>query len=220
MPEFDDIDIYPVTGRALFGTRTDEMIIAQLAAGGAKIVQLREKSMSDRSLLELARLYRSVTDKHGMILIVNDRPDIAFVSGADGVHLGRDDLPVAEARRILGPNAIIGASSHTVEQAVEAQGQGASYVNIGPLFKTPTKPDANAIGLGPVREVLEAVSIPVTVMGGVLEGNLGDVLSTGVRHIGMITALFGEADVASATRKMVTAINNGRLRNSGARDTL
>jgi len=220
MLRFDDIDIYPVTGRALFGTRTDEWIIAQLATGGAKIVQLREKNVSDRSLLELAMLYRRETDKYGMILIVNDRPDIAFASGADGVHLGRDDLPVAEARRILGPNAIIGASSHTVEQAVEAQGQGACYVNIGPLFKTPTKPAADAIGLEPVREVLEAVSIPVTVMGGVMESNLDDVLSIGVRHVGVITALFGEEDVASVTRRMVTAINNGRLRNRGARDIL
>jgi thiamine-phosphate pyrophosphorylase len=203
MPSFSQIDLYPVTGRYLFRERTDEEVIAQLAAGGARIVQLREKNLSDKELLDLALLYRRETKRHGMILIINDRPDIARLAEADGVHLGLDDLPISGAREILGPEAIIGASAHSVEQALNAQRQGASYVNVGPLFPTPTKPDAVIVGIEPARESVLKLNIPVTVMGGIVEENIDEVLSAGIRHIGAITAIFDVVDIAVAVRRLI-----------------
>ncbi|VAX24366.1 Thiamin-phosphate pyrophosphorylase [hydrothermal vent metagenome] len=208
MIDFSDIDLYPVTGRSYYKDRSDEEVIAQLAKGGAKIVQLREKNISDRKLYELALLYRKETSRYGMLLIINDRADIAKAVEADGVHLGRDDMPIETARKILGPDTIIGASSHNVEQALEAEREGATYVNIGPLFTTPTKPGARTIGLEPVRETLGQLSIPLSVMGGIVEMNLMDTLSTGVRHIGMVTAVFGQDDIAAATKRFVNIIRN------------
>lgn len=206
MKNFSDIDVYPVTNRALHGARSDEQVIAALAEGGARIVQLREKNVSDREFYDLATLYRRETAWHDMMLIINDRPDIALAAGADGVHLGRDDMPVEAARRIMGPDFIIGASTHGAAQALEAEREGASYVNIGPLFPTPTKPEARAIGLDPVREAAAKLKIPFTVMGGITEENIGAALAAGARRIGVITAVFGAEDIAGATARLVKRI--------------
>ncbi|MGK7344386.1 MAG: thiamine phosphate synthase [Candidatus Nitrospinota bacterium M3_3B_026] len=211
MKNFSDIDVYPVTNRALYGARSDEQVIAALAAGGARIVQLREKNVSDREFYDLAALYRRETARHDMMLIINDRPDIALAVGADGVHLGRDDMPIEAARRIMGPDLIIGASTHSVAQALEAEGEGASYVNIGPLFPTPTKPDAKTIGLDPVREAAAKLKIPFTVMGGITEENIDDVLAAGARRIGVITAILGAEDIAGATARLVKRIRGAAM---------
>lgn len=206
---FRQIDIYPVTGRSLFGGRSDEEVIAQLAEGGARIVQLREKNLSDKELYELALLYRRETSRRGMILIINDRPDIARLVKADGVHLGLDDLPIGKAREIMGLDAIIGGSSHSLEQALTAEREGATYVNVGPLFVTPTKPDAVVIGLEPAREAVLKLKIPVTVMGGIVEENLSEVLSAGVRHVGVITAIFSKPDIAAAVKRLRDMMTTG-----------
>lgn len=198
---FSDVDIYPVTGRSLLGDRRDEEVIAELARGGAKIVQLREKNLSTRDFYDLAVLYRMETRRYGMALIINDRVDIALAVEADGVHLGSDDLPVRAAREVLGPGAIIGGSSHSVEEALRVQDEGATYVNIGPLFPTPTKPGAAPVGLTAVKEVAAVLSIPFTVMGGVTLKNLDSVLSAGAKKIGVVSAIFGAKDIEAATRE-------------------
>ncbi len=208
---FSKVNIYPVTGRSLFAGRSDEDVITDLAEGGAKIIQLREKNVSDCELYNLATLYRKVTSRHNMLLIINDRADIAKAVGADGVHVGRGDMPVAAVRRVMGDNAIIGASSRSVETAVTAEKCGATYVNIGPLYPTPTKPSAKSIGLKPVKDALLKVSIPLSVMGGIVMDNIDDVLAVGVRHVGVVTALFGEKDIAEATRRLVAKIEESRV---------
>lgn len=198
---FAGVDIYPVTGRSLFGDRRDEEVIAELARGGAKIVQLREKSLSSRDFYDLAVLYRMETRRYGMALIINDRVDIALAAEADGAHLGSDDLPVRAARAVLGPGAIIGGSAHSVEEALRIQDEGATYVNIGPLFPTPTKPGAAPVGLTAVKEVAGAISMPFTVMGGVTLENLDSVLSAGAKKIGVVSAIFAAKDIETATRE-------------------
>ncbi|MBF0290957.1 MAG: thiamine phosphate synthase [Nitrospinae bacterium] len=198
---FSEVDIYPVTGRSLWGEMRDEEVIAELARGGAKIVQLREKNLTTRDYYDLAVLYRIETRRHGMALIVNDRLDIALAAEADGVHLGADDLPVRAARELLGPGAIIGGSSHSAEEALIAQDEGATYVNLGPLFPTPTKPGAKPIGLNEVKKAVSLISIPFTVMGGVTLENLDSVLGAGARKIGVVSAIFGSGDIESATRE-------------------
>lgn len=201
------VDIYPVTGRKLFlGRASDAEAIAQLAAGGARIVQLREKGLCDLEFYRLAVLYREETRKHGMMLIINDRVDIALACGADGVHLGLGDMPIPEARSILGPDAVIGGSSHTVEQAMEAEAQGASYVNIGPLFATATKPGVPGIGLEPLCLVMERVKIPVTCMGGITERNICQVVLAGARYVGVVGAIFGARDMAGVTARFASVI--------------
>ncbi len=208
---FSDIDLYPVTGRSHYAGRySDQEAIAALAAGGAKIVQLREKGIDDRTLYELARLFREETSRHGMLFIVDDRIDIAQAVKADGVHLGRGDLPLPAARKIVGPSMILGASSHDPGQAVEAERLGADYVNVGPLFATPTKPSALPIGLTPLAEAVKAVSIPVTCMGGINGTNLDAVLATGARHPGVVSAVFGADDIAGATRSLASRIQTAR----------
>ncbi|VAX19879.1 Thiamin-phosphate pyrophosphorylase [hydrothermal vent metagenome] len=204
--KFSEVDLYPVTGRGLYDGRSDEDVIAQLARGGARIVQLREKSLTDKELYELAKIYREETSRRDIGLVINDRVDLALSVRADGVHLGQDDMPVYVARRILGDEAIIGASAHSVEDAIEAERGGATYVNIGPLYPTPTKPEARTIGLEPVKEALSMISVPVTVMGGITMDNIDEVLQTGVRHVGVVSALFAQGDIAAATRGFVEKI--------------
>ncbi len=204
------MDLYPVTGREHFAGRQDEEVIAALAQGGAKIVQLRDKNLTDREYYRLSLLYRRETDKHGLLFIVNDRPDIALAVRADGIHLGRSDLPVSVARTILGPDAIIGASSNTPATAKELEKSGATYINIGPLFPTPTKPDAKNIGLKPLRIAIENAGIPISTMGGITADNIDEVLSTGVKHVGVVTAVFAGADITKAVSFFVKRIVSAR----------
>jgi thiamine-phosphate pyrophosphorylase len=207
---FSDVDIYPVTGRNLWGGMSDEEVIAKLARGGAKIVQLREKNLSSRDFYDLAVLYRMETRRYGMALIINDRLDIALAVGADGVHLGAEDLPVRAAREVLGPGSIIGGSSHSAQEALIVQDEGATYVNIGPLFPTPTKPGAKPVGLSAVKECVDVLSIPFTVMGGVTLENLDSVLSAGAKKIGVVSAIFGARDIETATREFKRTIRAAR----------
>ena len=141
--------------------------IQEAATGGATVFQLREKSRGDRELLALARDVRRWTRQAGALLIVNDRPDVARLVEADGVHLGQDDLPVKEARRILGPDALVGVSTHDVAQLRQAVLDGASYVGVGPTFPSGTKDFAELAGLDFVRRAMAETSLPAFVIGGV-----------------------------------------------------
>src|SRR3712207_5176281 len=131
------------------------------------MVQLREKSLSDRELLERARQVRRWTRETGTLFIVNDRPDIARLAEADGVHLGQEELPVKEARRLLGPEALVGVSTHDLEQVGQALRDGASYVGVGPTFPSQTKPFPDFPGLEFVRQAAAETSLPAFVIGGV-----------------------------------------------------
>ena len=134
----ETVDIYPVTCKRLSSGRSDLEVLDGLINGGARIVQLREKDLCERDFFRLAEKFRERTAKAGMLLIINDRVDVAIAVGADGVHLGQEDLPVPAARKIA-PDLLIGASSHNLEEALRAQDEGADYVNIGPIFPTGTK---------------------------------------------------------------------------------
>jgi thiamine-phosphate pyrophosphorylase len=202
-----DIGLYPVTNRKLYeGRYTHESVIAALAAGGAKIVQLREKDLTDRELYELALLFRRETERRKMLFLIDDRIDLALATGADGAHLGKNDLPIPAARTIVGGDFILGASSHSPAEAKALEAAGATYVNIGPLFPTPTKPRAVAIGTAPLAETVRHATVPITCMGGVTAETLDEVLATGVRHVGVVSAIFGAPDIAAATRAFVTRI--------------
>lgn len=174
-------------------TATLDWIIAEVGAAGADIVQLREKGKSDRELIERARQVRRWTRQAGVLFVVNDRADIARLVDADGVHLGQDDLPVREARRILGPDALIGVSTHNMEQLRQAVLDGASYVGIGPAFPSATKEFAELAGLEFVRQATAETTLPAFVIGGVNLQTIGDAVATGAKRVA-VSAAIAEAD--------------------------
>ena len=197
---FKQVDIYPVTCERLSNGRSDLEVLEGLVAGGAKIVQLREKDMCERDFFRLAEKFRERTARAGMLLIINDRVDVALAVGADGVHLGQEDFPVPAARKI-GPELLIGASSHDLEEAIRAQEEGADYVNIGPIFPTGTKEGIEHF-LGPdeITKIASNLSIPFTVMGGIKESNVSRVLAAGATKVAVVTAITQAPDIAEAVR--------------------
>ncbi len=199
---FLEVDIYPVTCERLSAGRSDLEVLKEVIKGGARIIQLREKHCSKRKLYYQALRFREITSRAGVLLIINDHLDIALAVGADGVHLGQEDLPIGVARK-LAPELLIGASTHSLEQALQAQRDGADYVNIGPIFHTTTKEKAGQ-ALGP--ETIEGISlhleIPFTVMGGIKESNLEEVLARGARRVAMVTAITQAKDIAGTVARL------------------
>ena len=204
--KFLQAGLYLVTSETMSaGRRTPDIIRAALA-GGVKLVQLREKELAPDPFVELAGEARRLTADAGALLIINDRLDVALAVGADGVHLGRNDTPVDEARR-LAPDLIIGASSHSMEEALDAEKRGASYVNIGPLFPTKTKAwDSRFLGLEGLKRIAPAVSIPFTVMGGIKMEHVRDLAAAGARTLAVITAITAAPDPEQAARAFLAEL--------------
>lgn len=178
--------------------RGDPAATAEAAiAGGADCIQLREKDAPDREVLRLARRLREVTRQAGVLLIVNDRPDIAALAGADGVHLGQDDLPLADARRLLRPGAIVGRSTHELAQARAAIEEGADYIGVGPMFASATK-DAGAVaGVPYLRQVVSQVALPHVAIGGITAANVGQLVEAGAKRVAVCSAVIAAADPAA-----------------------
>ncbi len=199
---FEEIDIYPVTCQRLSSGRSDLDVLEGIIEGGAQIVQLREKDLCERDFFQLAQTFRNRTAEAGILLIINDRVDIALAVGADGVHLGQDDFPVRAARKIA-PDLLIGVSSHNLEEALRAQDEGADYVNIGPIFPTGTKEGIEGF-LGPeaISKTAPLLRIPFTVMGGIKESNIRQVLEAGARKVAVVTAITQAPDIAQAVRSL------------------
>ncbi|MDD5084992.1 MAG: thiamine phosphate synthase [Candidatus Omnitrophica bacterium] len=169
--------------------------------GGVDILQLRSKHLSDRKLIQLGRKLKRIAHKHGGLLIVNDRCDLALLIGADGVHLGQDDLTVREARRILRDKTIlIGRSTHSLREALCAEKDGADYIGTGPIFGTPTKPDYKPVGLGLIGKVKRAVRIPFFAIGGVDETTINKVLKAGASRVAVVRAIFGKPSAERAAQ--------------------
>ena len=190
MARFMDAGIYLVTSQTLSMGRSTEKIVRDAVKAGARLIQLREKEMTDKEFYCLAVSVRKITDRARALLIINDRPDIAIAVGADGVHLGQDDLPISLVRK-MAPDLIIGASTHSISEAREAEKQGASYINIGPLFPTKSKEvGGKFLGIKGLRRVISSgVKIPFTVMGGIKKKHIPELAGLGVRTIAVITAV-------------------------------
>jgi len=161
----------------------------QAIAGGADAIQLREKDVCDAEVLALAAELRDLTDETSRLFIVNDRPDVAAIVGADGLHLGQHDLPIAEARRLLRPGAIIGRSTHNIRQAKAAVTEGADYISVGPMFQTATK-DAGAIA-GPevLKQALGEIQLPIVAVGGINAGNISQLTGVGAKCVAVCSAV-------------------------------
>ena len=174
--------------------------------GGAEVVQLRHKNLARGELLDLARRLREVTSAAGALFIVNDYFDLALLSGADGVHLGPDDLSIASARHLAGDRLLIGASASKSQDALAAIAAGADYIGCGATFATPLKPDKNAIGPAGVAAVSKAVTVPVFAIGGIEESNIGQLTALGLHRICVIRAVADAADPESAARRLRTIL--------------
>jgi thiamine-phosphate pyrophosphorylase len=206
MERFQQAGLYLVTSQSLSGGRTTLEIVQAALAGGVRLLQLREKEMPLREYVELARRVRDLTAACGALLIINDRVDVALAVGADGVHLGQDDLPIPAARRIA-PDLIIGASTHSVGEALRAQAEGASYINIGPIFPTGTKVwEGEFLGLDGLRRVGAAATVPFTVMGGIKREHIPSLVQAGARTIALVTAVTAAADPCRAVQDLLSTI--------------
>jgi thiamine-phosphate pyrophosphorylase len=180
--------------------------IAKSVTGGVDIVQMREKELSDRELIARAREVRRLTRKAGVLFIVNDRPDVARLTEADGVHLGQDDVSVKDARRIVGADALIGVSTHTSEQVRQALLDGADYIGVGPVFPSRTKEFAHFPGLEFVRAATSETSLPTFALGGICPENLGQVVAAGARRIAVGAALAAAEDPERVARLLRAGI--------------
>jgi thiamine-phosphate pyrophosphorylase len=180
-------------------------ILREMLRGGVDIVQLRAKSQPLREIEELGAELHRITSDAGIPFVINDHAQVARAVGAEGVHVGQDDGPIAEARRIA--NCFIGRSTHSVEQASAAQAEGADYIGFGPLFATPTKPDYLPIGLAEIARVHELVRLPVFCIGGIKLENLARVIAAGARRVVIVSGLLQAADVAEYARAAKALLN-------------
>jgi thiamine-phosphate pyrophosphorylase len=201
MAAFEKADLYVVITEAFCAGRSALEVLAKTLAAGVGLVQLREKELDDGELYRRALEFRRQTSEAGALFIVNDRLDIALATGADGVHLGQDDLPLSAARRIA-PELVIGASTHSLKEALAAQEAGASYVNIGPIFPTQTKSIPAPLGLEAIEQTAPRLRIPWTTMGGIKNSNLSQVVSRGARHPAVMTAVTAAEDPAAAALQL------------------
>jgi thiamine-phosphate pyrophosphorylase len=183
----------------------EEMVEALISAG-ASMIQLRAKKLEDRQLLERARRLRERTHASSTLFIMNDRPDLAVLAGADGVHLGQDDVAVKDARRMVGSGGLIGVSTHSIEQARQAVLDGANYIGVGPTFPSGTKQFARFTGPELLRAVVAEIRLPAFAIGGITTENLPQVMASGVGRIAVSGAVTGAGDPAAAAREILTAL--------------
>jgi thiamine-phosphate pyrophosphorylase len=197
--------LYTFIDTAYLRRRDPLQTMRQLIAGGADIVQLRDKRGDLRATLDLARQFARIARAANVLFIVNDSAEIARLSGAHGVHLGQEDLQrtsVTAARHILGTRSIVGISTHSLAQAHDAEQRGADYIGVGPVFPTATKPKAKPVGLKLVSQVAANTRLPFFAIGGITRNNADKVFAAGARGIAVVSEILRAPDVAEATRQL------------------
>jgi thiamine-phosphate pyrophosphorylase len=203
---------YILTDATLSRGRSHVEVAAEAIAGGADVVQFREKDAPTRLLYEIARQIRRLTHDAGVPFIVNDRVDVALAAGADGVHVGQEDLPATEARRLIGPDRILGVSAASLEEALRGERDGADYIGFGPVFEArATKPDAvPPRGLELLAEVCDRCAVPVIAIGGINHGNVARVIAAGAGGAAVISGVVGARDIAAAVRDLKDRIRRAK----------
>jgi thiamine-phosphate pyrophosphorylase len=194
--------LYVIIDPEIAPGRDEGELAREAIAGGARMIQLRDKTRGEDGLLPIARQLADVCAENGAAFFVNDDVDLALAAGADGVHVGQTDLPVAAVRELLGPDLLIGASTNNVEEARQAEANGADYVSVGRLFPTGSKATTRPATLDTLRAVKAAVSIPVCAIGGINESNIGAVIAAGADIVSVIAAVVAADDVREAARTL------------------
>ncbi|MDP3025294.1 MAG: thiamine phosphate synthase [candidate division Zixibacteria bacterium] len=199
----DKVQLYAVADPSLCLNRDLIEVVAQAIEGGAQMVQLRDKKSGDGEFLELTKKIHKITRKKRIPLIINDRVDVARLVDAEGVHLGEEDLPVKEAREILGSKKIIGASASDIKTAKIKEKEGADYIGLGPVFETGSKEIEKPLGVEILKEAKRSLKIPVFPIGGINLSNLDQIISTGTKRIAVISAIFMAEDVRKAAQELL-----------------
>ncbi len=199
----EDFLVYAVTDRHwLKENETLTDVVRETLQGGATFIQLREKNLDDVAFLEEAKELQALCREYDVPFVVNDNVQIAVEMDADGVHVGQSDMEAGNVREMLGPNKIIGVSVGNVEEAKLAESRGADYLGVGAVFPTSSKDDAIAVSKEMLREITDAVSIPVVAIGGITEANTPSLAGTGIDGIAVISAIFGQPDIKAATMRL------------------
>ncbi len=201
------LELYIIVDRDLAGKRSIVEIAAGAIIGGAKAIQLRDKSSTARQMVRTGLELKALTREKSVTLIVNDRLDVALACDADGVHLGQDDLPLKFARKLMGKK-IVGVSTHTLEQALQAQKGGANYISAGPIFSTDLKPDYPPVALELIQQIRGSIQIPFVAVGGIDMGNVVGVIEAGACNIACCQSVMGAKDIEGATRDLLKIIRN------------
>jgi thiamine-phosphate pyrophosphorylase len=189
---------------------SDRLLDAALS-GGCNLLQLRDKEGDDETLLEAAERFRDACDRYGALFVLNDRPELALQCGADGVHVGQDDLPVDAVRRLVGPEMLIGLSTHSSGQFDEGLGSAADYLSAGPIWETPTKAGRPATGLELIRHAAVVATKPFFAIGGIDESNIGDVVAAGATRAVVVRAIRDAADPRAAAAALRAALDEARV---------
>jgi thiamine-phosphate pyrophosphorylase len=206
-----DFDLYVVTDRHLTSGRSLRLVVEAALHGGARAFQLREKDLPPRELYPLALEIRQLTQAYGARLLINDRVDVALAVDADGVHLTTTSLPASIARRLLGPDRLIGVSTHTCAEAQAAAEEGADFLVFGPVLFTPSKaPYGQPVGLDALRAVRPAVTLPILAIGGIKHAHIDQVLAAGADGIAVISAIISADDPTAATQELVATLRSRR----------
>jgi thiamine-phosphate pyrophosphorylase len=208
-----DFDLYVITDRQLTDGRSLRLVVEAALQGGARAFQLREKDLPPRELYPLALEMRQLTQTYGARLLINDRVDVALAVDADGVHLTTTSLPANIARRVLGPERLIGVSTHTLAEAQAAAEEGADFLVFGPVFFTPSKaPYGQPVGLDALRAARAAVNIPILAIGGIKKANLDQVLAAGADGIAVISAIISADDPTAASQELLRTLHSRTAR--------
>lgn len=197
-----DYTLYLVTDRDLMSTPNLETTVEQSILGGCTLVQLREKTASALDFFNIAQSIKSITDRYGIPLIINDRIDIALGVDAAGVHIGQDDLPAATARSLIGNDKILGVSVSNLSKAVQAQADGADYIGVGAMFATGTKTDANLVSVKELIRIRKAVSLPIVVIGGINKTTIPLFYGTGINGLAVVSAILSAPDIQAAANEI------------------
>jgi thiamine-phosphate pyrophosphorylase len=197
-----DFSLYLVTDRTLAGSKDFYRSIELALEGGVTMLQLREKAVSTLEFYNIALKVKAIAKQYHVPFIINDRLDIALAVDADGLHIGQEDMPLAIARNILGPDKMIGVSAFTVEESLLAEKAGADYLGIGAVFPTASKDDAKAVSLTALAHIKQAVNIPVVAIGGINRANAVEAMAAGIDGISVISAILAQNDVKQAAVKL------------------
>lgn len=199
--QLQNFKLYAVTDITEYDSRYVRKI-EQALCGGVDVIQLRSKKLSDAQLIDLGHRIRKIATKHHVLFFVNDRPDIARIVDADGVHLGQDDMPVDYARMILKSGQLVGKSTHSVQQVRRTVKENVDYIGFGPLFGTPTKPSYVPIGLADIQKVQTLSPVPVVCIGGIDESTIIQVRVAGGERVAVVRGLFNSANVKQAAMRL------------------
>ena len=194
-----DLLLYAVTDRSWLNGKTLYGQVEQALKGGVSFVQLREKNLNTEAFLQEAIQIQSLCRTYGVPFVINDNIDIALAMNADGVHVGQKDMEVSKVRAKLGPDKLIGVSAQTVEQAVKAEKEGASYLGVGAVFATDSKLDAIEVSHETLKEICKSVKIPVVAIGGINRENVMELSESGICGVAVISAIFAQSDIEKAT---------------------